>query len=236
MSTPVQTTPKPEVERIPLLHQGDHLTAEEFMRRYEAMPEVKKAELIQGVVYMPSPVTIDDHGGQHFDLITWLGIYRAFTPGVQKGDNSTVLLGPMDAPQPDGLLRILPEFGGQSQTRDRYVVRAPELTAEVSASTVSYDLFEKLETFRTAGVLEYIVWRIEDEEIDWFILRDGTFEKLPLSPAGRYESQVFPGLWLEAAAMVRCDMKRVFQVLQEGIASPEHQAFVDKLRQQGSRK
>ena len=236
MSTPVQATPKPEVERIPLLHQGDHLTADEFMRRYEAMPDVKKAELIQGVVYMPSPVTIDDHGGQQFDLITWLGVYRAYTPGTQGGDNSTIRLDPKNTPQPDGLLRILPELGGQSQTQDRYVVRAPELTAEVSASSVSYDLYEKLETYRTAGVREYIVWRVEDEEIDWFILRDGKFEKLPLTAAGRYESQVFPGLWLDPAALMRGDMKRVFEVLQEGIASPEHQAFVEKLRQQGVRK
>jgi hypothetical protein len=230
MSAPVQTSPKPAKQPIPPLRQGDHLSAEEFMRRYEAMPEVKKAELIQGVVHMPSPVTLEEHGGPHFDLGGWLGYYRAFTPGTQGGDNTTIRLGPKNVPQPDLLLRILPECGGQSRTVDRYVVHAPELVAEVAASSVSFDLYEKLETYRNAGVREYIVWRVEDKEIDWFILQSGQFEKQPVPAAGRYESRGFPGLWLDPTALIRGDMKRVFEVLQEGIAKPEHLAFVEKLR------
>lgn len=233
MSTPVQTVAKSEAASIPPLRQGDHLSAEEFLRRYEAMPEVRKAELIQGVVYMPSPVSMEEHGGPHFDFSGWLSYYRAFTPGTQGGDNTTIRLGPRNVPQPDVLLRILPECGGRSRTVDRYVVHGPELVAEVAASSVSFDLFEKLETYREAGVLEYIVWRVEDGEIDWFVLQSGQYEKQPLTAAGRYESRVFSGLWLDPAALVRGDMKRVFVVLQQGIGGAEHQAFVEKLRGAG---
>lgn len=230
MSTPVHTPEQPAVRPIPPLRQGDHLSADEFMRRYEAMPEVKKAELIQGVVYMPSPVSMDEHGGPHFDFNGWLCYYRAFTPGTQGGDNTTVRLGPRDVPQPDALLRILPECGGQTRTVNRYVVQGPELAAEVAASSVSYDLHAKLETYRAAGVQEYVIWRVEDAAIDWFVLQSGVYEKLPLTPAGRYESRVFPGLWLDPAALLRGDLQRVFAVLQEGIATAEHAAFVEQLR------
>jgi Uma2 family endonuclease len=230
MSTPVHAPQQPVVAPIPPLRQGDHLSDEEFLRRYEAMPEVKKAELIQGVVYMPSPVSMDEHGGPHFDFNTWLGYYRVFTPGTQGGDNTTIRLGPRNVPQPDTLLRILPECGGKTRTVDRYVIHGPELVAEVAASSVSFDLHEKLETYQEAGVQEYIVWRVEDAAIDWFVLQSGAYEKLVLAPAGRYESRVFPGLWLDPTALLRGDMQRVLAVLQEGIASAEHQAFVEKLK------
>ena len=51
-----KTTTGSKPPRILPLEHGDHLTREEFERRYEAMPHVRKAELIEGVVYMPSPV------------------------------------------------------------------------------------------------------------------------------------------------------------------------------------
>ena len=107
------------------MQQGDHLTVEEFHRRYLGMRNTKKAELIDGVVYMPSPISIEGHGSPHVDLATWLGVYRAFTPGVQAGDNSTVLLSETSEPQPDLLLRILPKYGGRTTTVDKYVAGAP---------------------------------------------------------------------------------------------------------------
>jgi len=234
MNTSATTTPlrQPVPEPLPPLHAGDRLTAAEFERRYSAMPEVKKAELIGGVVYMPSPVSDDDHAAPHFDLIGWLSAYRAFTPGVRGGDNGTLRLDLANRPQPDAYLRILPRFGGQSRTSDDgYVVGAPELAAEIAASSVSYDLHDKLETYRRHGVREYVVWRVEDGALDWFVLRDGRFERLAASPDGLHRSEVFPGLWLDASALLRGDMDRVVEVVQAGIQSPEHAAFVSQLRQ-----
>jgi len=103
----------PAARRHPPLQGGDRLSAEEFERRYNAMPELKKAELINGVVYMPSPVIFEDHGGPHFDLIGWLGLYRMATPGVRGGDNSTLRLPLANRPQPDACLIVLPSHGGQ---------------------------------------------------------------------------------------------------------------------------
>jgi Uma2 family endonuclease len=184
---------------------------------------------------MPSPVSTDEHGSPHFDLITWLGVYRSHTPGVQGGDNSTLRLDWDNAPQPDAFLRILPEFGGQSRTEEGYVVGAPELLAEVSASSASYDLHDKLNAYRRNGVREYVVWRVWDRAIDWFVLRGGRFERLPLTPDGLYKSEVFPGLWLDPAALTEGELARVLEVLQQGLAAPEHAAFVERLRDSAQR-
>jgi Uma2 family endonuclease len=212
---------------VPPLRNGDHLTRDEFERRYAAMPHVKKAELIEGVVHMPSPVTADEHGEPHFDLNGWLFVYRAHTPLVRGGDNSTLRLDLDNEPQPDGYLRLLPERGGQARLVDGYVSGAPELVAEIAASSASYDLHEKLDAYRRNGVREYIVWRVWDAEIDWFVLRTGRYERLPLAD-GIYKSEVFPGLWLDSAAVLGGDMARVLEVLQQGLASTEHAAFVDR--------
>ncbi len=228
ISMPMVPQPKP----IPPLESGDRLTRAEFERRYEAMPDLKKAELIEGVVYVGSPVRVDQHGDPHFTLITWLGVYRAATPGVQGGDNSTVRLDVDNEPQPDAFLRVLPEYGGQSRTsEDGYVEGAPELIAEVAASSASIDLPQKMNAYRRNGVREYLVWRVLDEEVDWFVWREGRYERLGLDPAGIYKSEVFPGLWLDTAALLRGDLTEVLRVLQQGIDSDEHRAFVARLQQ-----
>jgi Uma2 family endonuclease len=235
MSTLTQAgPPKTDAERIPPLQNGDRLTAEEFERRYDAMPDLKKAELINGVVFMPPPVTMDDHGGPHFDMIGWLGLYRMMTPGVRGGDNPTLRLPLQNRPQPDICLIIDPSHGGQVQIVNRYIVGGPELVAEVAATSVNYDLTDKLEVYRRNNVREYVVWRVFDREIDWFVLRNGQYERLPLSPEGCFKSEVLPGLWLDPAALIRGDMARVAQVAQQGIASPEHAAFVARLQQAAS--
>jgi Uma2 family endonuclease len=224
--------PRPEAtpERIPLLQNGDHLSVAEFERRYQAMPETTKAELINGVVYLTSTVRFD-HAAAHFDLIGWLGIYSLATPGTQGGDNATVRLQlGLNQPQPDALLRIDPKFGGQSKTTDGYVIGAPELAAEIAASSATYDLHEKLDAYRLNGVREYVVWRIEDAAIDWFILHGDQYERVALSPDGLYRSEAFPGLWLDPAALIRGDGPRITQVSQQGLASAEHAAFVAELQ------
>ena len=217
---------------IPPLRNGDHLTVAEFERRYEAMPEVKKAELINGVVYMGSPVTIDFHAEPHGHILTWIGHYSAFTEGTQFGDNATLKLAVgASQPQPDAVLRILPEYGGQTKTdAKRYVVGGAELNAEVSASSATFDLHEKLTTYEQNSVREYVVWRVEDDAIDWFILKSGRYQRLAKTKGGLFKSKVFPGLWLDPKAMIAGNLAKVLDVVQQGIASPEHRRFVEKLR------
>lgn len=215
---------------VPPLVAGDRLTRDEFERRYDAMPGLKKAELIEGVVYMPSPVRCGAHGDPHALLVVWLGHYWVATPAVQVLVETTVRLDLDNEPQPDAMLRIRPAAGGQSRTSaDDYVEGAPELAAEVTASTASYDLHDKLRAYRRNGVREYVVWRTLDQALDWFALRGGRYEPLVPDADGLLRSEVFPGLWLDAAALLRGDLARVVSALQAGLASPEHRAFLARL-------
>jgi Uma2 family endonuclease len=215
---------------IPPLENGDHLSQAEFERRYDAMPHLKKAELIEGVVYVPSPVRHRFHGRPHTHVIAWLGQYEAGTPGVEASDNSTVRLDLDNEPQPDALLLIDPERGGQTRlSEDGYIEGAPELVVEVASSSASYDLHAKLHAYRRNGVREYVVWRVLDQEIDWFVLCEGQYEPLQPNLEGLLRSEVFAGLWLDLAALVRSDMATVLATGQQGLASPEHTAFVARL-------
>lgn len=220
----------PLLPPIPPLEPGDHLTRAEFERRYEAMPNVKKAELIEGVVHMPSPVRWRHHGSPHMKLNAWLGTYQAGTPGVDAGDNASLRLDLDNEPQPDATLLILPEHGGRVRiSADDYVEGAPELVAEVAASTTNFDLQTKLRVYRRNQVQEYIVWRVLDQAIDWFAFRNGQYDRLTPAADGILRSEVFPGLWLDPTALAAFDLTRVLQVLQSGLASPEHSAFVARL-------
>lgn len=215
---------------IPRLENGDRLTRAEFERRYDAMPGLKKAELIEGVVYVPSPVGFKRHGKQTRHVSTWLGHYEAATPGAEGGDNTTLRLDLDNEPQPDAFLRIGPEAGGQSSTSDDgYVVGAPELAVEVAASSVSYDLHDKLKVYRRSGVHEYIVWRVDDEVIDWLGSENGEYRRQEPDASGLHRSRIFPGLWLDSAALLRGDLARVLSALDEGMRTPEHRAFVQRL-------
>ena len=220
------------VEDVPPLENGAHLSASEFLRRYEAMPEVKKAELINGVVfYMASPLRIDRHGEPDNLIQTWLGVYSIATPGVKAASNSTTRLGPDDVPQPDGLLRILPESGGRSRVDAKgYLDGAPELIVEVAASSVSLDVREKLTAYRRARVLEYLVWRTEDRAVDWWILEADEYRSLAKATDGSLRSRTFPGLWLDIQALLTGDGPKVMSKLQEGLNSSEHAAFVASLK------
>lgn len=217
-------------EGTPPLQTGDRLTRAEFERRYDAMPNLKKAELIEGVVYLPSPISFRRHGNPHGRIITWLGCYEAGTPGVLMGGNASVRLDLDNEPQPDAVLIIDPERGGQARiSADDYIEDAPELVAEVAASSVSIDMNAKLHVYRRNGVREYIVWRVLNRAIDWFILREGQYDRMPADAQGILHSELFPGLWLDPAALVRGEMPTVMAVLQQGLASPEHAAFVAQL-------
>ena len=216
---------------IPPLEPGDHLTRPEFERRYKAMPELKKAELIEGVVFMPSPVRAEQHGNPHADLITWMGLYRASTPGVRVSADASIRLDLDNEPQPDALMYIEPARGGLARLDEEgYLVGGPELVAEVAASTVSIARNTKWRVYRRNNIREYIIWRVDDQAIDWFVLRQGQYEPLPRTADGLLRSEQFPGLWLNPDALPRFDLAGVLQVLQQGLASPEHAAFVSRLQ------
>jgi len=221
------------LNKIPPLESGDRLSRHEFERRYTAMPHLKKAELIEGVVYVSSPLRFKSHGQPHGDLIIWLGTYKVSTPGVELGDNVTVRLDLDNEPQPDVLLLIDEKLGGQAKiSEDDYIEGAPELVAEVAASSASNDLYDKKRAYRRNGVQEYIVWQILENKVDWFSLQNDEYVTLEADANGVIKSRIFPGLWLDMTALLTKDMTKVLAVLQLGLNSAEHQAFVDRLSRQ----
>jgi Uma2 family endonuclease len=229
------TTADQQLISVLPLENGDRLTREEFERRYSAMLYLKKAELIEGIVHMPSPVRVRKHGQPHSHIITWLGTYEAATPGVMTGDNTTVRLDLDNEPQPDALLRIETERGGQSHiSKDDYIEGAPELIVEVAASTASYDLHDKLKVYRRNGVQEYIVWQIAEQKVSWFSLQAGDYVTLAPDDTGVICSRIFPGLNLKVTALLKSDLAGVLTELQQGITTEAHQLFIEQLTQQRS--
>jgi len=219
--------------RIPELCSGDVLTRDEFERRYEAMPHVKKAELIEGVVAMGSPVRLQHHGAPESALTFWLGCYRASTPGLVVASNSTVRLDLDNEFQPDLLLCVPAYAGGQARIdADDYVAGAPELVVEVAASSVSRDLHQKLAVYRRNGVREYVVHRVDDAAVDWFVLVHGAYERQLADAQGRLHSRWFPGLCLDVPALLRADLAGVRKAVDDAIAAAaaEHAAFAAKLQ------
>jgi Uma2 family endonuclease len=220
---------------VPPLRDGERLSREEFERRYDALPDVK-AELLNGVVYMASPVTAE-HGKPHGDLMGWLYSYKAFTPGVDSGVDSSIRLPLGSMPQPDVFLHILESHGGRSYIdADGYVAGAPDLLGEVAKSSLIHDSTVKMAICREAGIPEFILWRVEDRAIEWYFLNNGEYQELATGPDGIIRSKTFPGLWLDFEAMIRRDDQAVLRALQQGIASDEHAQFVAALQQAATAK
>ncbi|HLX60550.1 MAG TPA: Uma2 family endonuclease [Planctomycetota bacterium] len=217
--------PDPE---IPPLENGDNLDSVEFMRRYEAMPNLKKAELIQGVVYiMSSPLHVMRHATPDNIMQGQMHIYAAESPGVDVHANPTVQFGPEDTPQPDSVMRLLPEFGGKSSvTDDDYIAGSPEMVVEIAASSASYDLNQKKESYLKYGVLEYVAWRTRDKALSWFYLENGEYCELLADKDGIIRSRVFPGFWIDVAALMKRDRARLKAMLERGLKSAEHAAFL----------
>jgi Uma2 family endonuclease len=216
---------------IPTLTSGDRLTRREFERRYQAMPENFKAELIEGVVYVASPVRFASHGEPHTHAIAWLAVYCAATPGVRMADNTTVRLDPFNEPQPDVLLRLEPAAGGRSHvTPDDYIEGAPELIVEIAASSAAFDLHEKKTIYQRNRVQEYLIWQVYERRLDWLRLDDDEYVPVVPDAEGVLRSRVFPGLALDAGALLGGDLARVLSVVQAGLATDEHATFVARVR------
>lgn len=215
-----------------LLEAGDRLTRSEFERRYTACPHLKKAELIEGVVYRPSPVRYDAHGRPHATLLGPLLLYAAHTPGVGIADNATVRLGLDNEVQPDVLLRIEAPGAGQSTvTTDGYgyLQGAPELVAEVAASSASCDLHDKFPVYRRNGVREYLIWRTGEHRIDCYRLVEDEYQPLPQDD-GIIRSRAFPGLHLNVRALLQGDAAAALATVQAGLDTTEHHRFAARCR------
>ena len=196
---------------IPPLESGDRLTREEFHRLYDMHPEIKRAELVEGVVYVSSPLSIT-HGEPHGLVLTWLGVYRSKHPELRLGDNVTVILDDANEVQPDAFL-LREEIDGPHVNEKGYILGGPQFIFEIAASSASYDLHDKLAAYQRNGVPEYVVLSVRDGIIDWFRLRDGQYQRV--SPEeGRIESSVFPGLWLNLPRMVNGDLAGVLRELE----------------------
>lgn len=214
----------------PPLVAGDRLSRIEFERRYEAHTDIKKAELIEGVVYMPSPVRLD-HAQLHSNILGWLILYRALTPSVYVADNATVRLDLDNEVQPDALLRLDESLGGHARvTADHFLENAPELIVEVAGSSAAYDLHDKLHVYRRNGVQEYLVLLAYEGETRWHVLHEGEYKQLEPDENGVLKSEIFPGLWLDGGRFWQDDMAGVLAVLQEGLASQAHVDFVAHLQ------
>lgn len=220
---------------MPPLATGDSLSRKEFLRRWEGMPNVKKEELIRGVVYMPSPVS-RAHGDIDHVLGGWLYFYRSATPGCCGGNNMTWMMLEEEAPQPDTCLWIMPEYGGKVRRQQQYLAGAPDFLAETCLSSAAYDLHQKLEVYQEAGVREYLAILLHEREARWHRLVRGRFRVVPPDPDGVHRSVVLPGLWLDAAALLTGDLTRLNAVLNQGVASDEHAAFVNKLAERHERR
>jgi Uma2 family endonuclease len=232
---PTMTT-APQIYRPPLLYNGQRLEREEFYRRIDCLIEMgedpKGIERLEGVVYMPASIRAQQHAEPQGYMVTWLGTYTAMTPGVQLGGNATSKLDLENDPESDAFLRIRPECGGQSRTDRRgFIDGPPELLVEVTGSTTEKDLELKFEVYRRNGVLEYIVWETLAEEFYWFALENSEYVRMTPGVDGLLKSRVFPGLWLDVEALLNGDLARVLAIVQQGITTPEHAEFVERLRQ-----
>lgn len=211
---------------IPALQNGDHLTRVEFERRYAAHPHIKKAELIEGVVYVLSPVSLV-HSHRHANVILWLGTYLAATPGLRLLDNATVILDAENEVQPDAALYIIE--GGQARPVRSYLHGAPALVVEIAGSSAAYDLHEKMRVYRRTGVMEYIVMLALEGETQWYRLNEGQYELVAADESGTIRSAIFPGLYFHPDRFWADDLSGLLKVLQTGLSTSEHAEYVARL-------
>ncbi len=213
-SPPARRKAAPPPPPPPELEAGERLASCEFLRRYEAAPALKKAQLIEGIVHMPSPVRADAHGKPDHFIQIWLGHYSLTRPELEVYPNTTLLLDADNAPQPDAILCSAPRAGGRVLlNKDGYLCGAPELVCEVAASSTSVDLHAKLNAYRRNGVTEYLVWLTRENEVRWFQLVEQQYVQQK-EKAGLLASAVFPGLVLDVKALLKFDKARLIAGLQ----------------------
>lgn len=203
---------------IPPLRDGDHLTRDEFMRRWEAMPDLHRAELIDGVVHLPSPVSLTHSDLSHV-VSNWTGAYQIANPAVRANSNGTWHLPGHNVPQPDLALWIAEEHGGRVRVVNDYPVGAPELIIEISKTTSARDRGSKLAMYRESGVSEYVTIHPKQRKIVWRQLVNGRYHELPADEDGWFRSRIFPGLWLDPEAPWKRDLAGLANAVRKGVAA-----------------
>jgi Uma2 family endonuclease len=188
---------------------GDVMSREEFHRLYSQCEGLEHVELIEGVVYLPSPIRSEGHGQEQRLIIKWLEAYVSTRDGIDWHPPSSVLLDDKNEPEPDVMLFR----ENRAKYDDGYLASAPELIVEIAASSAARDLHQKKRAYERNGVREYIVWRTKDGAIDWFRLVDGKYEVVEPDAKGIIESAEFPGLRLDVRAMLAKDRKKVLAAL-----------------------
>ncbi|MBM3881770.1 MAG: Uma2 family endonuclease [Verrucomicrobia bacterium] len=191
------------------LENGECMHSREFLRRYDRMPQVKKTELIEGIVYMGSPVSV--HYAKPDGVIQlWLGAYASRHTETEALPNATVILDAENTVQPDALLRRLPEHGGVTRVNeDGYLTGPPELIVEIAVSSTSIDLRDKRRASCRNRVREYLVWVVAEQRVEWSVLEDDEYAPQQPDVQGVLHSRVFPGLRLPVADLLACDSAKV---------------------------
>ncbi len=223
---------KPVMRR---LCEGDHLTFDEYILRWESMPEFERQgmrpELIDGRVYMnAAAIRYVEHGQPQRLIVGLFERYVDRTPGVDWASPTTAKFDDRNAPEPDAELFVIPEYGGRVRVEDGFLVGAPELVVEIAGSSASYDLYEKKAMYERFGVLEYLVWRTEDGEFDCFDLQDQIYIQRDIPPGQNWESRIFPGLIFDIPVLLQRDRLGAYATLDRCLGSDEHQAFVETLQ------
>ncbi len=215
---------------VPPLESGDRLSRAEFERRYQAQPNLKKAELVEGVVIVPSPVSVV-HGEIHSHIMTLLGVYRAQTPGLRLADNVTLRLDMDNEVQPDALMWLKPELGGSTVVnQDGYLSGTPELIVEIAVSSASYDMHDKLKVYRRNGVQEYCVLLGHERETVWYALDNAQYIPIKPDENGIICSRVFPGLHFHPEKFWADDLAGLLVVLRRGMETAVYQTFHTQLQ------
>ena len=233
MPTAVETAPAKK-EALPIasplpLENGDALSSGEFLRRYRAMPRLKKAELVEGIVYMGSPVS-RQHAKPDGIIQMWAAYFASHTPVVEHLTNATVILDAENTIQPDALLRLDPRHGGRTRvTEDHLISGPPELVVEVAASSASIDLHDKLRACQRNLVPEYLVWLVAENEFKWFALQEERYKELAPDSQGLFTSRTFSTLVLPIKALLAFDSAAVIAALEQRIKSPAHAEFLKRL-------
>ena len=213
MLVEIPSLPARRAKRAIPLENGDRLTSVEFLRRYEAMPEIKKAELIEGHVHMPPPLRADAHSEPDGLLHIWLGYYAIDHGDLKFYPNPTLILDADNTPQPDSVLCTVPRQGGHVWLNEKgYLCGRPELVCEVAASSASIDLHDKLNAYRRNGIAEYLVWVVAERRIRWFALVEQEYVEMK-ERSGVIVSRVFPKLALDVKAALKLDGAKILATL-----------------------
>ncbi len=226
------TTDRAAPTALPPLVDGERLDRATFHERYEAMPDNTRAELIGGIVSM-IPALGMEHGSADGFAIYWLNHYAGYTPGVQCFVNTSVFFEDYGEHQPDCVLRIRPECGGKTRDQKPYYAGGPELVVETSHSSLAKDVGPKLADYERAEVLEYLVVSSQPPMVRWHVLKEGRLVIIPPDADGLHRSAVYPGLWLDPAALLAGNIPRLRETVDRGVATPEHAEFVAKLARVG---